>query len=96
MRIVSAHSSATGMSLVPALTSTTRELESGGIGDFSSVHVRAIALCFIAGISRSTALAFSSSIRVTSTFCPVRASSLAIPTICSGVFPSPRMTSGTP
>jgi len=40
--------------------------------------------------------AWSGSMRVTSTFCPARASSRATPEICSHVFPCPRITSGAP
>ena len=63
---------------MPALTSATLASDSDGMGDCSSVHVRAATECFVPGMPCTRLAAFSSSMRVTRTFCPMRASSRAI------------------
>ena len=95
-RAVTAASSATGMSVVPAQTTATNpsgSLAGPGAGDWK---VREISSYVPPGAAASAAAAASAESRVTSTPCSNSRSRATSSPICAGDLPCPKITSGTP
>ena len=90
---VSAASSATGRSLVPAQATATRPARGRPCGRWK---MRASGCHRAFGQRARSGAAFSSLRRVTSTGCFRRTSTSTMPTRCSGDLPSPYTTSGNP
>jgi len=84
---VSAHSSATGRSVVPAVTMQTEPLGPAGAGP--SRTVRDVAFAIASGKRSESAARAAASVRVTRKRPPRSAIRSATATHCAGVFPSP-------
>jgi hypothetical protein len=93
---VTAASSATGKSLVPAVTTSTcfAAIRSATAG--RRYAVRAMGLCSMPTIADWRGSTASSASRVTSRPSPRSAIRREIPTTCATVFPAPKITSGKP
>ena len=89
-------SSATGRSLVPAVTMSTELLATAGGTEGLRNAVRASELISMPAIAPASTSPASGATRVTSTPSPRSAILDAIATTCSGDFPPPKTTSGKP
>ncbi len=94
MRTVSSASSATGRSLVPAVTTRTGG-PSAGVGA-PAATVRATGLCRASGMAAARARAWSSPARVASMRPERSHTRRAIAAACTGVLPAQYTTSGKP
>ena len=92
---VTAASSATGRSEVPAAQTAIRPGRAGA-GVVSTVMQRAASWKRASGRTAATVRCTSAVVRVTSTRWPRAAIRSTIATICSGVLPAPKTVSGKP